>query len=938
MEFYDVNYSDFYAAIHHLNSPKFPSKYTSLVNLNSSEKYYAIPKDYATSLIEAAKKYFDVASEDRDEINSVATLPSVESAVGIADENNNLKTELIEGTDYILISKRNKEMIDKLYGYLTDPSNLAISPSLPKVYIHKGENGIEKETVPVSIDLSISIKTVNDTTIPINKQLTLSRYTTTQQTEQKIRKIIDAEQIESITGFVDITLMDGDNEITLESSLNTLLSSTQQNPKLTAVVVEKKTQIYSEMEPIDYTPMSTTSPTEKISQPDSTSTSNHSYHYNSYERKGTKGVCGLQNLGNTCFMNSSIQCLIHTKPLVEFFFNNNWQNQINKDNPLGTGGKLANAWSELVKKYWDEKACISPANFKQEVGQFAPQFRGFQQHDSQELMSFVLDGLHEDLNRVIKKPYVEMPDYDGEEESQWAKDEWERYKLRNDSIITDSFTGQFKSRVICKVCGRINLRFDPYVFLSVGIPRKQKIISVCVYDQNYKKLKKTKTDSTNKSIKEIIADVIEDADSSKDPNNYVMVAFGYGKKIDRIVTETPLPIDCEYGVVEKQQFVDDVKVVDVLFAYSNWKDVRLPVVVDATLSNVEIEKIIAKLFVESNIFEKKSESKTASNEQTDKTKSTPDSEKDNKGNNGNEDETIKENKDDGTMEFDNSNLTEEHNTQMEECIKEDNENKPNTQMEEDPAPLTQNTQTNMEEVKKESTTEEPNSMIMEEVYEPFFEINDSNEILTAIGIQKRIYRYVIEGYNYYSNSRSSIGDETVSLYDCLNAFEEEEDMDGNNTVYCSHCKEHQLSKKKMDIWSTNKVLIVHLKRFGNSSGYSRDKISTLVEFPINNLDMRNYVRQYDPNYPPIYNLYAVSNHSGSLGGGHYVASARVHTNNKWYDFNDSSTSETTGDPKNIVSKSAYVLYYIRSDVDVTTEEIDSFVAQTSNCMEEDSKV
>ncbi|KAL7720552.1 hypothetical protein QTN25_002316 [Entamoeba marina] len=247
MEFYDVNYSDFYVAVYHLNSPKFPSKYTSLVKLNSSEKYYAIPKDYATNLIEAAKKYSDVSSEDRDEINSVATLPSVESAVGIADENNNLKTELIEGTDYILISKRNKEMIDKLYGYLTDPSNLAISPSLPKVYIHKGENGIEKEIVPVSIDLSISIRTVNNTTIPINKQLTLSRYTTTQQTEQKIRKIIDAEQIESIPGHVDVTLMDGDNEITLESSLNTLLSNTQQNPKLNAVAVEKKTHIYSEM-------------------------------------------------------------------------------------------------------------------------------------------------------------------------------------------------------------------------------------------------------------------------------------------------------------------------------------------------------------------------------------------------------------------------------------------------------------------------------------------------------------------------------------------------------------------------------------------------------------------------------------------------------------------------------------------------------------------
>ena len=44
------------------------------------------------------------------------------------------------------------------------------------------------------------------------------------------------------------------------------------------------------------------------------------------------------------------------------------------------------------------------------VGRFAPQFSGYQQQDSQELMAFLLDGLHEDLNRIKKKPYVELKD------------------------------------------------------------------------------------------------------------------------------------------------------------------------------------------------------------------------------------------------------------------------------------------------------------------------------------------------------------------------------------------------------------------------------------------------------------------------------------------------------------------------------------------------
>ena len=50
--------------------------------------------------------------------------------------------------------------------------------------------------------------------------------------------------------------------------------------------------------------------------------------------------------------------------------------------------------------------------FQSKVGMFAPRFSGFQQHDSQELLSFLLDGLHEDLNRVKKKPYIEVEDSD----------------------------------------------------------------------------------------------------------------------------------------------------------------------------------------------------------------------------------------------------------------------------------------------------------------------------------------------------------------------------------------------------------------------------------------------------------------------------------------------------------------------------------------------
>ena len=56
---------------------------------------------------------------------------------------------------------------------------------------------------------------------------------------------------------------------------------------------------------------------------------------------------------------------------------------------------------------------MAPRELKSVIGRFAPQFSGYQQHDSQELLCFVLDGLHEDVNRIVKKPYVEIKEVSG---------------------------------------------------------------------------------------------------------------------------------------------------------------------------------------------------------------------------------------------------------------------------------------------------------------------------------------------------------------------------------------------------------------------------------------------------------------------------------------------------------------------------------------------
>jgi len=105
------------------------------------------------------------------------------------------------------------------------------------------------------------------------------------------------------------------------------------------------------------------------------------------------------------------------------------------------------------------------------------------------------------------------------------------------------------------------------------------------------------------------------------------------------------------------------------------------------------------------------------------------------------------------------------------------------------------------------------------------------------------------------------------------------------------------------------ILVVHLKRFLYSK-WSREKLGSLVEFPVEGLDLSSFVLGKTEK-PPIYDLFAVSNHSGGLGGGHYTAYAKNKHDNHWYLFNDSSVSLAGSDP--IVSSAAYVLFYTRRE-------------------------
>uniref|UniRef100_A0A672ISQ6 ubiquitinyl hydrolase 1 n=1 Tax=Salarias fasciatus TaxID=181472 RepID=A0A672ISQ6_SALFA len=173
-----------------------------------------------------------------------------------------------------------------------------------------------------------------------------------------------------------------------------------------------------------------------------------------HEEEEEKKVClpgftGLVNLGNTCFMNSVIQSLSNTRELRDYFH-------------------------ALLCSAVEGNAPRLPAI----VASKASQFTGYAQHDAQEFMAFLLDGLHEDLNRIQNKPYTETVDSDGRLDEVVAEEAWQRHKMRNDSFIVDLFQGQFKSKLVCPTCSKVSITFDPFLYLPVPLPQKQKVLSV----------------------------------------------------------------------------------------------------------------------------------------------------------------------------------------------------------------------------------------------------------------------------------------------------------------------------------------------------------------------------------------------------------------------------------------------------------------------------
>jgi len=670
----------------------------------------------------------------------------------------------------------------------------------------------------------------------------------------------------------------------------------------------------------------------------------------------TAGCVGLVNLGNTCFMNSILQCVSNTPHFRTFFTSGQYKQDINKSNPLGMRGELAHEFAKLVSDVWSGKyKVIAPRSLKRALSKFAPQFSGWQQHDSQEFLAFLLDGLHEDLNLVKSKPYTDKVESNGRPDSVVAALSWKIYLERNRSKMVDLFQAQQKSHVVCPDCERNSITFDTYMYLSVPIVgHAQKSFVVDVFHR-----KRDGPKGVNKPIRH----VFEVSKYQKVRELAKRVAAHYGTKSQFVLfyENWHMKVAREY---EHSLLLGMVPDRDPFACYilKDWNEEVSPEEIKRRKLSLQLAKVchsqplrngkasgrgsgseplFGMPFVLSflNVHSRrelhqvlyrrlkqwlgehmKSAEPPVDPRRRQKAKSkSPKSGSDGGGGDDDDDdgqnagnENDAKNDGDGDEEEEEVVVTAEELDAYEAAWDEILEAlpyrlrlMPHRHYSFRSTSRATAAVVPVDDVVFEDTVKTKEiSLIVEWTQNGYDSIRN---VVNKVVMDSEYSKWKKEKAQREQNGK---GRSALSLYDCISAYTAKETLGENDLWYCSQCKKHQKAHKKLDMWSFPEILVIHLKRFQvlSHGRFGRgEKISTFVDCPIRGLDLSPYIVNAEDDTPPIYDLYAVSCHSGSCGGGHYTAYALNAESDRWYYFNDSSVRPAK--ESDIISQSSYVLFY-----------------------------
>nr|XP_054101605.1 ubiquitin carboxyl-terminal hydrolase 19 isoform X30 [Callithrix jacchus] len=682
------------------------------------------------------------------------------------------------------------------------------------------------------------------------------------------------------------------------------------------------------------------------------------------------GFTGLVNLGNTCFMNSVIQSLSNTRELRDFFHDRSFEAEINYNNPLGTGGRLAIGFAVLLRALWKgTHHAFQPSKLKAIVASKASQFTGYAQHDAQEFMAFLLDGLHEDLNRIQNKPYTETVDSDGRPDEVVAEEAWQRHKMRNDSFIVDLFQGQYKSKLVCPVCAKflVSISKENSTASEVLDSLSQ---SVHVKPENLRLAEVIKNRFQRVFLPSHSLDTVSPSDmllcfellSPELAKERVVVL-----EVQQRPQVPSVPISKCAACQRKQQSEDEklkrctrcyrVGYCNQLCQKTHWPDhkglcrpenIGYPFLVSVPASRLTYARLAQLLEgyarYSVSVFQPPFQPGRMALESQSPGCTTLLST--------------------GSLEAGDSERDPIQPPELQLVTPvADGDTGPLrvwTAPDRGPVPSTSGISSDMlasgpievgslpasERVSRPEAAvpgyQHPSEALnahtpqffiykidssnreqrLEDKGDTPLELGDDCSLALVWRNNERLQEFVLVASKELecAEDPGSAGEAAraghFTLDQCLNLFTRPEVLAPEEAWYCPQCKQHREASKQLLLWRLPNVLIVQLKRFSFRSFIWRDKINDLVEFPVRNLDLSKFCIGQKEEQLPNYDLYAVINHYGGMIGGHYTACARLPNDRSsqrsdvgWRLFDDSTV--TTVDESQVVTRYAYVLFYRR---------------------------